>query len=340
MHKHTRTAFITLALLAPIPASLAAAPADKPSVEFTTCAKPEWPKQSLRNEEQGTVTLSFRIEADGTVGESKVLKSSGFPGLDMAALDGIIRCKFRPAMVGGKPEAATMTMQYVWKLEDKVPASADQWRLARDGAARGEAQAQFDLAKLNVNDSAPPNVTEATRLLKLAAAQQHAQAQTMLGMMLMPGRSESADPVLAAEWLGKAAAQGEARAQHMLALLQMNGMGIARDRSAAIETLRKSHAQKYDASGPLLGMLLVERAASAEESAEGVALLRAAAGKQDPVALFTLGLLSENGRGVPKDLGQAAAYYEKAGALGNQRAQFALARLRGASANPAADSVR
>ena len=340
MQKQVRNALITLALFSPIPASLAAEAADKPTVNFSTCAKPEWPKQSLRNNEQGTVTLSFRIEADGSVGESKVLKSSGFPGLDMAALDGIARCKFRPAMVGGKPEAATMKMQYVWTLKSKVPASAEQWRRAREGAARGEAQAQFDLANLYVNDSAPSNVTEATRLLQMAAVQNHAQAQSMLGMMLMPGRSQSADPVLAAEWLGKAAAQGEARAQHMLALLQMNGAGIARNRSAAIESLRKSHAQKYDASGPLLGMLLVERAANAEESAEGVALLRAAAGRQDQMALFTLGLLCENGRGVPKDLGQAAAYYEKAAALGNRRAEFALARLRGPAAKPTADNAR
>ncbi len=85
--------------------------------DFSTCAKPEWPKSSLRNEETGTVTLSFLIGADGRVVESKLVKSSGFRDLDKAAQVGISKCKFKPAMVDGKPEQAWKQMQYVWTLE-------------------------------------------------------------------------------------------------------------------------------------------------------------------------------------------------------------------------------
>jgi protein TonB len=85
--------------------------------DFNTCAKPEWPKASLRNEETGTVTLSFLIGIDGRVADSKVVKSSGFRDLDKAALAGIAKCKFKPAMVDGKPEQAWNQMQYVWTLE-------------------------------------------------------------------------------------------------------------------------------------------------------------------------------------------------------------------------------
>ena len=85
--------------------------------DFNTCAKPEWPKASLRNEETGTVTLQFLIAVDGRVVDSKVMKSSGFRDLDKAALAGIGKCRFKPAMVDGKPEQASMTMQYVWTLE-------------------------------------------------------------------------------------------------------------------------------------------------------------------------------------------------------------------------------
>lgn len=52
--------------------------------DFHSCAKSEWPKTSLRNEEIGTVTLSFLIGVDGRVADSKVLKSSGFCDLDKA----------------------------------------------------------------------------------------------------------------------------------------------------------------------------------------------------------------------------------------------------------------
>ena len=109
------------------PAAAAAAPAAPPgnpnpvrvaaSADFNTCAKPEWPKASLRNEETGTVTLSFLIGEDGRVADSKILKSSGFRDLDKAAVTGISKCRFKPGMNDGKPEKAWMSMQYVWTLE-------------------------------------------------------------------------------------------------------------------------------------------------------------------------------------------------------------------------------
>jgi protein TonB len=85
--------------------------------DFNTCAKPEWPKASLRNEETGTVTLSFLIGVDGRVADSKILQSSGFRDLDKAAVVGISKCKFKPGLNDGKPEQAWMQMQYVWTLE-------------------------------------------------------------------------------------------------------------------------------------------------------------------------------------------------------------------------------
>jgi protein TonB len=85
--------------------------------DFNTCAKPEWPKASLRNEETGTVTLSFLIGVDGRVADSKIVKSSGFRDLDKAAVTGISKCRFKPGMNDGKPEQAWMQMQYVWTLE-------------------------------------------------------------------------------------------------------------------------------------------------------------------------------------------------------------------------------
>jgi len=85
--------------------------------DFNTCAKPEWPKSSLRNEETGTVTLSFLIGTDGRVADSKIVKSSGFRDLDKAAVTGISKCRFKPGSTDGKPEQAWMQMQYVWTLE-------------------------------------------------------------------------------------------------------------------------------------------------------------------------------------------------------------------------------
>ena len=79
--------------------------------------KPEYPKASLRNEETGIVTVQFLIGADGRVAKAEVLKSSGFRDLDKAAVNGLSRCKFKPGMVDGKPEAAWTSVQYEWKLD-------------------------------------------------------------------------------------------------------------------------------------------------------------------------------------------------------------------------------
>jgi protein TonB len=99
----------------------AAAPAKGVTIaavaDMSTCAKPDYPKSSARNEETGTVTLSFLIGVDGRVADSKITKSSGFRDLDKAAVNGISKCKFKPGMVDGKPEQAWMQMQYVWTLD-------------------------------------------------------------------------------------------------------------------------------------------------------------------------------------------------------------------------------
>jgi protein TonB len=85
--------------------------------DFSTCAKPEYPKASARNEEEGTTTISFLIGVDGRMVDSKIQKSSGSRDLDRAAQAAIGKCRFKPAMVNGQPEQAWVPVQYVWSLE-------------------------------------------------------------------------------------------------------------------------------------------------------------------------------------------------------------------------------
>src|SRR4051812_49209833 len=98
---------LCLSLAATLPShaqapAAAPVPAKTPAVaDFRTCEKPEWPRESLRHEEQGTVTLRFLIDVDGSVKESMVAKSSGYPLLDMAAQAGIAKCKFKPGTTDG-----------------------------------------------------------------------------------------------------------------------------------------------------------------------------------------------------------------------------------------------
>ncbi|NRR30112.1 TonB family protein [Oxalobacteraceae bacterium] len=86
-------------------------------VDMSTCAKPEYPKSSLRNEETGTVNLQFLIGVDGHVVKADVVKSSGFRDLDRAAVAALSKCRFKPGMVDGKPEQSVAPVQYVWTLD-------------------------------------------------------------------------------------------------------------------------------------------------------------------------------------------------------------------------------
>jgi protein TonB len=79
--------------------------------------KIDYPKASLMNEEQGTTTLSFLVNADGSVAESKVEKSSGFRGLDKAAEKGMSACKFKPGTKDGAPAKTWTKVDYAWKLD-------------------------------------------------------------------------------------------------------------------------------------------------------------------------------------------------------------------------------
>lgn len=86
-------------------------------VDFTTCTKPEYPRNSQRNEEQGTVALQFLIGVEGSVKDARIEKTSGFRDLDKAALRGLSQCKFKPALVDGHPAETWSSVQYVWRLE-------------------------------------------------------------------------------------------------------------------------------------------------------------------------------------------------------------------------------
>lgn len=88
----------------------------RPVVDFGVCGKPAYPAASLQAKDEGTVTMSFDVDAAGKVHGSSVVKSSGHPALDEAARSGIAKCTFKPALAGGKPVSASVKVQYVWRL--------------------------------------------------------------------------------------------------------------------------------------------------------------------------------------------------------------------------------
>ena len=83
--------------------TVAATPTSNPKKPLS---QPEYPDASQRLRETGTVQLTVYVLEDGSVGDAKVLKSSGFPRLDDAAVKEAKR-KWRllPGTQDGKPVA-------------------------------------------------------------------------------------------------------------------------------------------------------------------------------------------------------------------------------------------
>lgn len=61
---------------------------------------PNYPPVSRKTGEQGRVLIDVYILADGSVGQIKLKKSSGYPRLDDAAIDAVRRWRYQPARRG------------------------------------------------------------------------------------------------------------------------------------------------------------------------------------------------------------------------------------------------
>src|SRR5713101_8453816 len=64
---------------------------------------PEYPPGARRANETGTVQLSYLVDVDGKVLESKIERSSGSRRLDEAAKTALALCKYAPATADGRP---------------------------------------------------------------------------------------------------------------------------------------------------------------------------------------------------------------------------------------------
>ena len=109
------TRYVTV--LAALAVSAASFAAEVPASFDPSKCKAEYPKASLMNEEQGTVSMSFLVNPDGTVADSKLEKTSGFKNLDKAGMKSISACKFKPGTKDGAPAQTWTKVDYAWKLD-------------------------------------------------------------------------------------------------------------------------------------------------------------------------------------------------------------------------------
>ncbi len=80
--------------------------------------QPPYPAASIRFGEEGTVTIELLVGIDGRVRESRVLRSSGFPRLDGAALEEALRkWRLKPATLDDAPVEAWHSVRVSFRLD-------------------------------------------------------------------------------------------------------------------------------------------------------------------------------------------------------------------------------
>jgi periplasmic protein TonB len=78
---------------------------------------PDYPRESRRRGEQGTVVLDVGVGPDGHVESVVLVSSSGYPRLDEAAAVAIREAEFTPAVLGGRAVGGTVRVPYRFRLD-------------------------------------------------------------------------------------------------------------------------------------------------------------------------------------------------------------------------------
>ncbi len=87
------------------------------AIQYLDPPDPVYPRASRRLNETGEVVVRVFVGSDGLPRQLQVLKSSGFPRLDEAALEGVRRARFKPPTENGRPTAGWARIPIPFELE-------------------------------------------------------------------------------------------------------------------------------------------------------------------------------------------------------------------------------
>lgn len=190
---------------------------------------------------------------------------------------------------------------------------------------------------------------QARRWYERAAADGDASAQNNLGSLYVQGQGVKQDYDKARRWFEQA---GNAEAQNNLGVLYEQGWGVARDEAKA----RKLYEQAAAAgeSNAQANLARLQRAEAQDTEDEAIAAYNRqdyakarelwqpqaeAAGADNAIAQFNMGILYYAGQGVEKDPEKARYWWEKAAAAGHREARQSLALLEEQPPAPAATKM-
>ncbi|KVA53936.1 hypothetical protein WI58_14610 [Burkholderia cepacia] len=89
-------------------------------VAHPDCAlvKPDYPPQSLRQGEHGTVLVELETDATGQIVAARVVTGSGYPRLDAAAREAVLASRCAPHVFDGAPVPTRARVPIAFNLDD------------------------------------------------------------------------------------------------------------------------------------------------------------------------------------------------------------------------------
>ncbi|MBO9664260.1 energy transducer TonB [Dokdonella sp.] len=116
---------IPAAIVPTAPTAVDIAPATEPSapagetrrLAYDGDLRLRYPAVSVRAREQGTVVLRVLVDADGRVERVEIERSSGYAKLDAAGRDAVLRGRFKPVLIDGKPTPAWGLVPIEFRLD-------------------------------------------------------------------------------------------------------------------------------------------------------------------------------------------------------------------------------
>jgi uncharacterized protein len=169
--------------------------------------------------------------------------------------------------------------------------------------------------------------SEAIHWITAAAHYGVAEAQLMLGQLLLDGRGTPSDPGSAFRWFGAAAGAGNLNAMNMVGRCHELGWGVNADPSLAAAWYRRAAERGLDWAQYNLANLLLRGRGVANDRGQALSLYLLAVRQGHAKSMNLVGRFHEEGWEVPADPAVALHWYWQAAEGGDFRAQFNLGTL-------------
>ena len=226
---------------------------------------------------------------------------------------------------------------YMWKpvqFEEFLTVFATALKIPRNIASRDKTMSRktaIDPAKLEswfqngVSCFESKNYTEAVKWYRMAAEQNHANAQNNLGECYYDGQGVEKDYEEAVKWCRKAAEQGHMKAQNIMGVCYQNGWGVSQDHAEAVEWYLKAAEQGLGVAKWNISFYYYKGQGVTEHYKEAVVKrYRKDAEQGDMEAQNIMGVCYYNDYGVEKDYEEAVKWFRKAAEQGQATAQSNL----------------